>query len=112
MEKSSPSFGLRVCKRVGRHCKKEDINLADLTSALRIRNYIKELGTDEERVERFIAICANSQDPQKLVDILEKIGHIDVPLEELEERIKQMQAEKEKLLREIEEARAVISSVN
>jgi hypothetical protein len=26
------------------HCKKEDINLADLTSALRIRNNIKELG--------------------------------------------------------------------
>jgi hypothetical protein len=35
-----------------------------------------------------------------------------VPLEELEEHIKQKQAEKENLLHEIEEARAVISSVN
>jgi transposase len=26
------------------HCKKEGINLEDLTSALRIRNYIKEIG--------------------------------------------------------------------
>ncbi|MFZ0514926.1 MAG: SDR family NAD(P)-dependent oxidoreductase [Candidatus Nitrosopolaris sp.] len=58
------------------HCKKEGINLADLTSALRIRNYIKELRTEEERVEQFIARCANSQDPQKLVDALEKIGNI------------------------------------
>ena len=62
--------------------------------ALRIRNYIKELGIEEERVEQFITRCANSQDPQKLVDVLEKIGHIDVPLEELEEHIKQKQAEK------------------
>ena len=45
------------------HCKKEGINLADLTSALRIKNYVKELGTEEERVEQFIAGCANSHDP-------------------------------------------------
>ena len=85
------------------HCKKEGINLVDLVSALRIRNYTKELGIDEERVEQFIARCANSHDPQKLVDFLQMIGHLDVPLEELEEQIKQKQAEKEKLLDEIEE---------
>jgi len=94
------------------HCKKEAINLSDLTSALRIRNYIKQLGTTEARVEQFIARCANSQDPQKLVDVLEKVGHIDVPLEELEEHIEQKQSEKEKLLLEIDEACAVIDSVN
>jgi hypothetical protein len=44
-------------------------------------------------VEQFITRCANSQDPQKLVDVLEKIGHIDVPLEELEEHIKQKPGE-------------------
>ena len=81
-------------------------------SALRIKNYIKHIGADEERVEQFIARCANSQDPQKLVDVLDKINHIDVPLEELEEHIKQKQAEKETLLHEIDEARAVIDSVN
>jgi predicted ATP-grasp superfamily ATP-dependent carboligase len=56
-------------------------------------------------LEQFIARCANSHDPQKLVDVLDKIGHIDVPLEELEEHIKLKQAEKEKLLHEIDEAR-------
>lgn len=45
------------------HCKKEGINLADLQSSLRIKNYIKQIGTEEERVEQFIARCANSQDP-------------------------------------------------
>jgi hypothetical protein len=39
-------------------------------------------------VEQFIAICAASQDPQKIIEVVDKIGHIDVPLEELEEYIK------------------------
>jgi hypothetical protein len=92
------------------HCKKEGINLGDFMSTLRLKNYIKQ-GAEEERVEQFIAKCAAAQDPQKLVDVLEKIGHIDVPLEELEEHIKQKQAEKERLLREIDEVRTVIDSV-
>jgi chromosome segregation ATPase len=81
-------------------------------SALRIKNYIKQISVDEERVEQFITRCANSQDSQKLVDVLDKIGNIDVPLEELEENIKQEHAEKEKLQHEIDEARAIIDSVN
>ena len=63
-------------------------------------------------MEQFIARCAAAQDPQKLVDVLDKIGHIDVPLEELEEHIKLKQAEKETLQHEIDEARAIIDSVN
>jgi hypothetical protein len=90
------------------HCKKEGVNLADFMSALRIKNYIKQIGGDEERVEQFIARCANSQGPQKLADVLDKIGHIDIPLEELEEHIKLKRAEKETLLHEINEARAII----
>jgi hypothetical protein len=96
------------------HCKKGGLNLGDLLSALRIKNYIKQIDPDEEGVEQFIARCANSQDPQKLLDVLDKIGNIalDVPLVELEEYIKQKQAEKETLQHEIDEARAVIDSVN
>ncbi|MGB8938119.1 MAG: hypothetical protein WCC17_23760 [Candidatus Nitrosopolaris sp.] len=46
-------------------------------SALRIKNYIKQLGgVDDERVEQFIARGVNSQDPQKLVDVVDKIGLI------------------------------------
>jgi hypothetical protein len=80
------------------HCKKEGVNLGDLVSALRIKNYIKHIDADEERIEQFIARCANSQDPQKLLDVL-KIGNIrlDVSLVEVEEHIKQKHAEKETL---------------
>jgi hypothetical protein len=96
------------------HCKKEGFNLGDLTENLRIKNYIKQIDPDEERVEQFIARCANSQDPQKLLDVLEKIGNIglDVPLIEQEEYIKQKQAEKETLHHELHKVRAVIDSVN
>jgi transposase len=41
------------------HCKKEGFNLGDLMSALRIKNYIKQIDPDEERVEQFIARCAH-----------------------------------------------------
>jgi hypothetical protein len=64
------------------HCRKEGVNLGDLMSALRIKNYIRQIDADEERVEQVIAKCAASQDPQKLVDVLDKIRHIDVGLEE------------------------------
>ena len=63
-------------------------------------------------MEQFIASCAASQDPQKIIDVVDKIGHIDVPLEELEEHIRQKQSEKETLQHEIDEAHAVIDSVN
>ena len=101
-------------REVAIHCKKEGVNLGDLVASIRIKNYIKQIDPDEERVEQFIARCANSQDPQKLVDVLDKIGNIslDVPLVELEQYIKQKQAEKETLQHEIEEARTVIDSVN
>jgi hypothetical protein len=33
-------------------------------STLRIKSYIKHIGTGEERVEQFIARCANSQEFQ------------------------------------------------
>ena len=56
------------------HCKKEGVNLGDLISALRIKNYIKQLGTDEEQLEQFIASCATSQDPQKLLDVLQSVA--------------------------------------
>jgi hypothetical protein len=48
------------------HCKKEGVNLGDTMSALRIKNYIKQIGGDEERAEQFIARCANSEDLQKI----------------------------------------------
>jgi DNA repair exonuclease SbcCD ATPase subunit len=55
-----------------------------------------------------------AQDAQKIIEVVEKIGHIDtdVPLEQLEENIRQRQAELLRLQQEISEALATIESVN
>jgi DNA repair exonuclease SbcCD ATPase subunit len=55
-----------------------------------------------------------ARDPQKIIEVVEKIGHIDtdVPLEQLEENIHQRQAELLRLQQEISEARGTIESVN
>ena len=42
-------------------------------SALRIKNYIKHIGADEERVEQFVVKCAAAQDPQKIIDCLSSL---------------------------------------
>jgi hypothetical protein len=106
-------------RKLAIHCNKQGVNLGDLATKqgvnLRIKNYIKQLGiVDEGQIEQLVARCAASQDPQKLADVLEKIGHIglDVPLEELEEYIKKRHVEKDALQHEIDEARAIIDSVN
>lgn len=50
---------------------------AILMSALRIKNYIKQISIDEERVEQFISRRVAAQDPQKIIGG----AYIDVPLE-------------------------------
>ncbi len=58
------------------------------TESLRIKNYMKQLDTDEDRVEQFIAKCEASQDPQRIIDVVNKIEeHIDMPLDQLEDHI-------------------------
>jgi DNA repair exonuclease SbcCD ATPase subunit len=96
------------------HCKSEGFHsLSELTELVRLNNYIKRVGADEERVEQLISVCL-ARDPQKIIEVVEKIGYIDtdVPLEQLEENIHQRQAELLRLQQEISEARATIESVN
>jgi hypothetical protein len=73
------------------HCKREGIgSLSELANFVRLNNYIKQLGAEEERVEQLISMCV-AQDPQKIIEVVEKIGRIDtdVPLEQLEQNIRQ-----------------------
>jgi len=96
------------------HCKSQGIrSLSELAELVRLTNFIKRLGADEERVEQLISLCP-AQDPQKIIEVVEKIGRIntDVPLEQLEENIRQNQAELHRPQQEISEARATIGSLN
>jgi len=96
------------------HCKKEGVNLGDLTSALRIKNYISKLGSniEEQQVESFIVSLANSSDPPKLIEAAAQLSESGISLEKLDEHVKMLRAEKETLLRELKEARAVIDTKN
>jgi DNA repair exonuclease SbcCD ATPase subunit len=80
---------------------------------VRLSNFIKRLAADEERVEQLISVCL-ARDAQKIIEVVEKIRHIDtdVPLEQLEENIRQTQAELLRLQQQISEALATIESVN
>jgi hypothetical protein len=111
-KKGVQGSGYESVRELAIHCKKEGVSLEDLVSVLRIKNYIKQIGTGEEQVEQFIVRCTISQDPQKLLEVVDKIGHIHMPLDQVEDHIRQKQAEKETLLHEIDDARAVIDSVN
>lgn len=47
--------------------KDKAVNLGNLMSPLGIKNYIKQIGTDEGQVKQFNAVCANSQDLKDLL---------------------------------------------
>ncbi|MGB6590670.1 MAG: hypothetical protein WBE68_04085 [Candidatus Nitrosopolaris sp.] len=88
------------------YCKREGINISDLRTALRMKNYVTRLGNvSEEQIEPFIANLVSSPDPASLIKVAGQIAQIsDVPLSELEEKLKQKQTEKERLERDISEA--------
>jgi hypothetical protein len=104
------------------HCKKNGISVTDFRSNLRLRNFITRLGPDvtESQVEQYIANLSGSPNPQSLIKAAEQIAQIsDVPLSELEERIKTRQAELQALEAEkvqiqkgIEEGRKILDAIN
>jgi hypothetical protein len=79
-----------------------------------MKNYVTRLGNvSEEQIEPFIANLVNSPDPASLIKVADQIAQIsDVPLNELEEKVKQKQAKKETLQREIDERRAILDGVD
>jgi hypothetical protein len=59
-------------------------------------------------------VCiVSSPDPASLIKVAGQVAQIsDIPLYELEERVRQKQAEKEALQREIDDGRATLDGVN
>ena len=62
------------------HCKKEGVNLEDLVSALRIKNYIKQINEDEERVEQFIIRIIKCKD---VLPLAEQIMRVNIGIGEM-----------------------------
>lgn len=97
-------------------CKKQGINLGTLASSVRLNNYVQKLGANQEAIEAIITNLANSPDPKKLFDIANQIAQISmsesIPLEELANRVKQKEEEKQMLEEEIKQRRPILESTN
>jgi hypothetical protein len=97
-------------------CKKQGINLGALASCIRLRNYIDNLGANQDEIESFVANLANFPEPKKLFDVANQIAQISmsesIPLDVLTDHIKQQQEEKQRLEKEIEEAKAILQNKN
>ena len=98
------------------YSKKEGFGLSDIASSIRLNNYIQKLGANQDQIESFIANLANSPEPEKLIDVANQVAHLSrsesIPLEELEDHIKQKEEEKQRLEEEIKQRRAILESTN
>jgi hypothetical protein len=96
--------------------KKQGIGLVELAPSIRLYKFIEKLGANEDQIESFIANLANSHEPEKLIDIANQVALLlrseSIPLEGLENHIKQMETEKQRLEEEIKRSRAILESTN
>jgi hypothetical protein len=95
-------------------CKKQGVTLNALASCIRLNNYIQSLGANESTLESLIANLANypDRDPGKLIEAAAQVSESGIPLEKLEDHVKELMAEKETLQREIDEKRAILDGVD
>jgi hypothetical protein len=81
---------------------REGITSDDQASLVRLNNYIKKLGANFGQIESFITNIANSPEPEKLIETVNQIGSLSIPLDKIEDHIKGQKEEKEKLKKEVE----------
>jgi hypothetical protein len=90
--------------------------LTDLACSVRLNNYIIKLEANEDQIESFIANLVNSREPGKLIEVANQVAHLSrsesIPLEDLENHVKQKEEEKQRLEDEIIQRRAILESTN
>ena len=98
------------------YSKKEGFGLSEIASSTRLGNYIQKLGANQDQIESFIANLANSPEPEKLIDVANQIAKLSrsesIPLEDVENHVKQKEEEKQTLEEEIKERRAILESTH
>jgi 5'-3' exonuclease len=96
--------------------KKQGIGLSDLVCFVRLNNYIQKLGANQDQIESFIANLANSPEPERLIEVANQVARLSIsesiPLEDLENHLKQKEEEKQRLEEEIQQRRAILDSTN
>ena len=84
--------------------------------ALRLNNYIKNIGTNEDKIESFLVNLVNSPEPERLIDVANHVACVSIsesiPLVDLEGHVKLKEEEEQRLEEEIQQARAILESTN
>jgi hypothetical protein len=103
-KKRTQDYDYESIRELSVFCKKQGITLNVIASCIRLNNYIQSLGANanESTLESLIANMANypDRDPTKLIEAAAQISESGIPLEKLEEHVKELMAEKETLQRE------------
>jgi len=96
--------------------KRQGIGLNDLACSVRLNNCIKNIGTNPDEIESFIANLAGSPEPEKLIDVSNQVARLSrsesIPLADLEMHVKQREEEIQRLEEEIKDRRAILESTN
>jgi hypothetical protein len=96
--------------------RKQGLTLSELGSSLRLYNYSKKLGANQDKIESLIANLANLPKPEKLIEVANRIAQLSrsdsIPLEHLENHVKQKEQEKQRLEQEIKHKRVILESTN
>jgi hypothetical protein len=94
--------------------RKQGLNLSDLASNFRLRNFIKESGAEEDKIESFIANVSSSDiSPEKVVEYVNQLFAVSteqsIPLHEVPNYIKEkLEEKKKKIDDQIKEADAIL----
>jgi hypothetical protein len=98
------------------YSKREGFGLSRIASSFRLSNYVQKLGANQDQIETFIANLAISPEPKKLIDVANQVARLSIsesiPLEDLDDHVKQRNEEKQRLEEEIEHRRAILESTN
>ena len=71
----------------------------DLACSVRLNNYIKNIGTNEDKIESFLVNLVNSPEAERLIDVANHVARVSIsesiPLVDLEGHVKLKEEEEQ-----------------
>jgi hypothetical protein len=97
--------------------KKQGLNLSDLASNFRLRNFIKESGAAEDRIEPFITkVSTTDVSPEQTIELVYQLYEISrgetIPLHQVPGYIGEKLQEKQKIDEEVQQADTLLQTKN
>jgi hypothetical protein len=106
-----------AARELALQARKQGLNLPDLASNFRLRNFIKSSGAAEDKIESFIDnINSSNLPPEKVVEYVNQLFDVSreqsIPPHQVSSYIQQKIREKQKIEEEIKQANDVLQSKN